>query len=278
VREADLRFEPDHLWIVDDVFALRPGWLEEFAGLVEEQRARIPFRCQIRADQVRPEFARRLAAAGCESAWIGAESGSQRVLDAMEKGIEVEQVRNATRLLRAAGVRVCWFLQFGYPGEDWSDVEATLALVEELEPDDIGVSVSYPLPGTPFYERVKADLGAKRNWDDSDDLAVMFRARYEPGFYRALHELVHRRFRARRAERALARLARRPWQARPGDLRRAAAWAHHRLRIPFVERRLARLRGRETPAGLRTEVAAVLDPASAARPSRQEEWGGEAAT
>ncbi len=87
--------------------------------------------------------------------WMGAESGSQRILDAMEKGVRVEQIRDAHRLLRQSGIAVGLFLQFGYPGETWDDIEATLALVRELDPDDIGVSVSYPLPGTRFYERVR---------------------------------------------------------------------------------------------------------------------------
>ena len=94
--------------------------------------------------------------------WMGAESGSQSVLDAMEKGLRVERhSRRASRLLKAAGIEVGFFLQFGYPGETWDDIEATLQLVRELEPADIGVSVSYPLPGTQFYERVRAELGAE---------------------------------------------------------------------------------------------------------------------
>ena len=93
--------------------------------------------------------------------WIGAESGSQRILDAMEKGMRVDQIRDArTGCCKAAGIDVGLFLQFGYPGETWTDIEATLQMVREIEPDDIGVSVSYPLPGTTFYERVRA--GARR--------------------------------------------------------------------------------------------------------------------
>jgi anaerobic magnesium-protoporphyrin IX monomethyl ester cyclase len=129
---------------------------------------------------------------------MGAESGSQKVLDAMEKGIEVEQIFRATRLLRERGIRVSFFLQFGYPGEDWSDIEKTLAMVRRARPDDIGISVSYPLPGTKFHERVQEDLREKANWTDSDDLDMMFRGTYPPGFYRALYKLVHSDFRLRK--------------------------------------------------------------------------------
>ncbi len=141
-------FAPDHLWVVDDVFGLKPGWVEEFATLINERDARVPFRCLMRADQVTPSVAKALASAGCRRLWMGAESGSQKVLDAMEKGLRVEDIENANRLLKSAGIEVGVFLQFGYPGENWDDIEATLRLARELEPADIGVSVSYPLPGT----------------------------------------------------------------------------------------------------------------------------------
>jgi anaerobic magnesium-protoporphyrin IX monomethyl ester cyclase len=163
--------------------------------------------------------------------WIGAESGSQRILDAMDKGVRVEQIRQAASLLQRAGIAVGLFLQFGYPGETWSDIEATLALLREVNPDDIGVSVSYPLPGTKFYERVRAALGEKQNWVDSDDLAMMYRATYEPEFYRALHRVVHHEFRLRRLRD----------KARTTGVRDAAAWVYNRAALPLAERRLRTL-------------------------------------
>jgi len=131
--------------------------------------------------------------------WVGAESGSQRILDAMDKGITVEQIVTARARLKAAGIKVSFFLQFGYPGEGAAEIEATRRLVRQCEPDDIGVSVSYPLPGTGFYERVRAELGEKRNWVDSDDLAMVYRGPYSTAFYRRLHGIVHKEFRLRRA-------------------------------------------------------------------------------
>ena len=106
---------------------------------------------------------------------MGVESGSQRILDAMDKGTSVAEAREATRTLKAHGVRACWFLQLGYPSETWEDVIRTRDLVRDERPDDVGVSVAYPLPGTKFYRSVEAELGAKRNWRDSADLAMMFR-------------------------------------------------------------------------------------------------------
>jgi anaerobic magnesium-protoporphyrin IX monomethyl ester cyclase len=131
--------------------------------------------------------------------WIGAESGSQKILDAMEKGDKVEDIYRAAQFLHANGIEVGFFLQFGYPGETWDDVQKTLKMVRECAPDDIGISVSYPLPGTKFYERVKLELGEKQNWVDSEDLAMLYRGPFPTEFYRILHGRVHYEFRARRA-------------------------------------------------------------------------------
>lgn len=191
-------FAPDHIWFADDILGLKPKWIERFAALLQEADAVIPFKCLQRADLVTEKTASALAKAGCRTVWIGAESGSQRILDAMEKGDKVEDIYNAARLLRANGIEVGFFLQFGYPGETWTDVQKTLKMVRECAPDDIGVSVSYPLPGTKFFERVKLELGEKQNWVDSDDLAMLYRGPFPTEFYRILHGRVHYEFRTRK--------------------------------------------------------------------------------
>jgi radical SAM superfamily enzyme YgiQ (UPF0313 family) len=109
----------------------------------------------------------------------------------MDKGIQVADVGPARERLRAAGIRACYFLQFGYPGETWKEIEATIDMVRATRPDEVGISLSYPLPGTVFYERVQKDLGAKRNWTDSDDLCVMFTGAYTNEFYLALRDAIH---------------------------------------------------------------------------------------
>ena len=183
--------QPDNIWFADDIFALSPRWTSEFANAVGELDARIPFRMQSRCDLMTRETVAALKAAGCAEVWMGAESGSQRVLDAMDKGIRVEEIFAARENLRRHGIRACFFLQFGYPGEEWSDIEATIRMVREARPDDIGVSVSYPLPGTKFHEAVARELSAHPNWSDSADLAMMFRGTYTTDFYRALAEALH---------------------------------------------------------------------------------------
>jgi radical SAM superfamily enzyme YgiQ (UPF0313 family) len=109
----------------------------------------------------------------------------------MDKGLTLSSVRSARRLLKEAGILACYFLQFGYPGETWAELRETIALVRETRPDDVGISFSYPLPGTGFYEKVRTQLGQKRNWTDSDDLCIMFTAAYSTDFYRAVRDALH---------------------------------------------------------------------------------------
>jgi anaerobic magnesium-protoporphyrin IX monomethyl ester cyclase len=178
---------------------LKPNWIGRYAELVREADAVIPFKCLQRADLVNEKTAAALAKAGCKTVWLGAESGSQKILDAMDKGDKVEDIYYAAKLLRDNGIEVGFFLQFGYPGEMWEDVQKTLKMVRECMPDDIGISVSYPLPGTKFFERVKLELGEKQNWTDSEDLAMLYRGPFPTEFYRILHGRVHYEFRARKA-------------------------------------------------------------------------------
>jgi anaerobic magnesium-protoporphyrin IX monomethyl ester cyclase len=222
----------------------------------------------LRADGVTDVVARALAVAGCRTAWIGAESGSQRILDAMEKGTRVEQIAAATRRLRRVSIEVGFFLQFGYPGETYEDIERTLQMVRDCNPDDIGVSVSYPLPGTPFFDRVKALLGDRQNWVDSSDLAMMYPATYAPEFYRTLHGAIHAEFRARKSMAALASLVRRPWTAGRGTGRAVASGMYHAARLPGWRRALARL-ARQTQPGPSLVLRPALSQQAAAMPSEQ---------
>lgn len=181
----------EHLWFADDIFALNRHWMQDFAAAVEQRDAALPFKVQSRADLMSAETVKALARAGCEEVWMGAESGSQAILNAMDKGLTVGAIRAASERLKSAGIRVSFFLQFGYPGETLAEIEETIALVRDCRPNDIGVSVSYPLPGTVFYQRVHEQLGVKRNWVDSGDLTAMFRAAYTDEFYRSLRDALH---------------------------------------------------------------------------------------
>ncbi len=184
-------FAPDQLWFADDVFSLSESWTERFSEAVVAIHAQVPFKIQSRCDLMTPRTVAALKRAGCAEVWMGAESGSQRILDAMDKEIRVDQVYAAREYLKRQGIRACFFLQFGYPGENWQDIQCTIRMVRETVPDDIGISVAYPLRGTKFFARVAEQLGAKQNWLDSDDMAMMFRGTYSTEFYAALHDALH---------------------------------------------------------------------------------------
>jgi anaerobic magnesium-protoporphyrin IX monomethyl ester cyclase len=213
-------YQPDHFWICDDIFGLKPGWVGQFRDLVLAKNLRFKYKIQSRADLLlEEETIDALAESGAESVWIGAESGSQKILDAMEKGITVDQIRQASRLLRQKGVRIGFFLQFGYLGENLQDIEATIRLVLELMPDDLGISVSYPLPGTKFYDKVKSQLSGKKNWTDSDDLAMMFKNTFNKEYYRQLHRYVHSLYRRKKGYNNLKKIVTKPFSLSFRDFR-----------------------------------------------------------
>jgi anaerobic magnesium-protoporphyrin IX monomethyl ester cyclase len=184
-------YRPDHIWFADDIFGFRVDWVQELASALDAAGGGVPFTIQMRSDLVSERMTRALREAGCREVWIGAESGSQKILDAMNKGTQVADTGKARRLLGEAGIRVGYFLQLGYLGEELDDILATRRLVEDTRPDDVGVSVSYPLPGTRFYETVKSQLGAKTHWNESNDLEMMFAGTYHSDFYRAVRNLLH---------------------------------------------------------------------------------------
>ena len=181
----------EHIWFGDDIFALNTHWVKQFADEVQARDCALPFKIQSRADLMSEETVASLKRAGCAEVWMGVESGSQKVLDSMDKALRVSEVEAARARLREAGIRACYFLQFGYPGEQWEDILQTIALVRNTRPDDVGISVSYPLPGTAFFDRVQEQIGAKKNWTDSDDLCLMFKAAYKDEFYLALRNALH---------------------------------------------------------------------------------------
>ena len=232
ISYLNLHFAPDHIWFCDDIFGLKPGWVNKFAVITEQQKFKIRFKIQCRADLLLQEdYIADLAKAGCESVWMGAESGSQKILNAMDKGTKVPQIYEATNLLKKHGIKPAFFLQFGYPGETWEDINATLKMLLELMPYDIGISVSYPLPGTVFYENVKEQLKQKANWTDSDELALMFRNTYPPKFYKQLHRYVHKLYRGKQAVNSIKNIIAKPFSINGTELRKALSILYYRPAI-----------------------------------------------
>ncbi len=224
---------PDHIWFADDIMGLTPNWWQTYANLIEQRDLKIPFKCLSRADLLlrSEDEIEAMARAGCQIVWIGAESGSQKILDAMDKGTTVEQIRAVVPQLQQHGIAVGFFLQFGYPGETEADIELTLQLVREVMPDDVGMSVSYPLPGTPFYDRVSVEMGEKQHWDDSADMAMLYQGPMSTAYYRQLHSVLHKEFRSRKAIKQLGNISNRD----------RVATVYRLLTLPFARRKLRQL-------------------------------------
>ena len=203
VEEIELlmnNYQVNYFWMCDDIFGLKPGWVQEFRDIVKEKGLKFKYKIQSRVDLLLQEDTiAALAESGADTVWVGAESGSQKILDAMDKGTKVEQIYKATKLLKKNGIRSAFFLQFGYLGETKEDIDKTINMVLDLMPEEIGISVSYPLPGTKFYEKVKEQLKEKANWTDSDELALMYKGTFSPSYYRKLHRYVHKVYRRRQS-------------------------------------------------------------------------------
>ena len=230
VAEIELllqQYKPDHFWMCDDIFGLKPNWISQFKELIQKKNLSFRYKIQSRVDLLLEEgIVRSLAASGCDTVWLGAESGSQKILDAMDKGTTIAEIKEATRQLRHHGIKVAYFLQFGYPGEMKEDIDATLQMVLDQMPDEIGISVSYPLPGTKFYEQVKSQLIEKQNWTDSDDLAMLYHNTYPIAYYKILQRYVHSRFRIERGVRRVKQFVKRP-NFYMSDFRKMASMIYH---------------------------------------------------
>jgi radical SAM superfamily enzyme YgiQ (UPF0313 family) len=234
------KYNYDHIWFCDDIFGLKPGWVNAFATLVEKNKLHFKFKMQGRVDLLLQENnIKDLARAGCDNIWMGAESGSQKILDAMDKGTTVEQIYEATRLLKKTGINPSFFIQFGYLGETLADIEKTIAMINELLPHEIGISVSYPLPGTGFYEKVKDQLKEKTNWTDSDELALMFSNTYKPAFYKQLHAYVHKTYRKHIAFENLKQLFLHPFKSNLKMVKKALSGLYY-LPAAFIDKQKLR--------------------------------------
>jgi anaerobic magnesium-protoporphyrin IX monomethyl ester cyclase len=176
-------YEPEMVWIADDVFTIHHGWLRDYATEMRRRGLRVPFECITRADRLNPEIAEILAELGCFRVWIGSESGSQRILDAMERGVKVEQVQRAIDLCKSHGVQTGMFLMWGYEGEELEDIEATIEHVKRSDPDIFLTTVSYPIKGTPYFERLASSLVQLKPWAETNDRQFVIRGRRSRRFY-----------------------------------------------------------------------------------------------
>jgi anaerobic magnesium-protoporphyrin IX monomethyl ester cyclase len=176
-------YHPDMMWIADDVFTIHHGWLRAYAAEMRKRGLHIPFECITRADRLNAESADILAELGCFRVWIGSESGSQRILDSMERGVTVAQVQSGVNLCKARGIQTGMFLMWGYQGEELDDIEATIEHVKRTDPDIFFTTVAYPIKGTPYYKGLANSLVQVKPWNESSDRELLVQGRRSSEFY-----------------------------------------------------------------------------------------------
>jgi anaerobic magnesium-protoporphyrin IX monomethyl ester cyclase len=184
------KYSPDMVWVSDDVFTINHAWLRSYAAEMKRRGLRIPFECISRADRLNGETLDLLAELGCFRLWIGSESGSQRILDAMDRGVKVEQVQEAVRMSRERGIQSGMFLMWGYEGEEIEDIEATIRHVSTSNPDIFFTTVSYPIKGTPYHRKISDRLIQLQPWGQTSDRELKIKGRHTRQFYAHVDNLL----------------------------------------------------------------------------------------
>jgi anaerobic magnesium-protoporphyrin IX monomethyl ester cyclase len=194
-------YHPDMVWIADDVFTIHHGWLKAYTAEMRSRGLHIPFECITRADRLNAQAADLLAELGCFRVWIGSESGSQRILDAMERGVTVGQVQSAVDLCKTRNIQTGMFLMWGYEGEELEDIEATIEHVKRTDPDIFFTTVAYPIKGTPYYTRTASSLVQLKPWKESSDRELQLQGRRSPEFYSYADRLLQNEVQLARVQR-----------------------------------------------------------------------------
>lgn len=223
------RYAPERLWFVDDVFTIHRGWTIEFAARMRARGLRIPFECITRAERVDEAVTAALADLGCFRVWIGSESGSQKILDAMDRRMEVAQVQAATRLLRQRGMEVGFFIMVGYEGEEDRDLVATVEHIRRSQPDVVLTTTSYPIRGTEYAAALGERALNERPWAATSDRETVVRGRPSPRYYAATRAWIEN-------DAAAHRLWRRGEPAAAAGKALRAAWARILMRLRSGER------------------------------------------
>jgi anaerobic magnesium-protoporphyrin IX monomethyl ester cyclase len=193
-------YSPDMVWVSDDVFTINHAWVRTYTAEMKRRGLHIPFECISRADRLNAEMLDLLAELGCFRIWIGSESGSQRLLDSMDRGVKLEQVHEAVAMSRARGIESGMFLMWGYGDEQLDDIEATIRHVSTSQPDIFFTTVSYPIKGTPYYKSVADRLVQLQPWGTTSDRELKIKGRHSKRFYGYADQLL-------KSEVHLARLA-----------------------------------------------------------------------
>ena len=177
------KYQPDAIWFVDDVFWISHKWLAAFHEEVVRQNAQIRFECITRAERLNDEILRLLKEAGCFRIWIGAESGSQKIIDLMDRRVDIQHVKKMIQDTNAMGIETGTFIMLGYPGEDEKDIRDTIQYLKDANPSQYTITIAYPIKGTSLYNEVEKDIISQPDWQTSTDRQIDFKRKYSRKYY-----------------------------------------------------------------------------------------------
>ncbi|MBC8173481.1 MAG: B12-binding domain-containing radical SAM protein [Chitinophagales bacterium] len=176
-------YNPDTVWFVDDVFTVSHKWLQEFRDEIKKKNVQLDYECITRADRLTEEVFQLLKESGCFRVWIGAESGSQKIIDAMNRRVDVNKVREMIQLAKKYGIEAGTFIMLGYPGETEADIEETIHHLKTSNPDHFTITIAYPIKGTELYQEVESDFTTHLPWENSTDRDIDFKRTYSRKYY-----------------------------------------------------------------------------------------------
>jgi len=176
-------YQPDALWFVDDVFTVSHKWLSAFHAEMTKRKIKIPFECITRAERMNEEVIKQLKEIGCFRIWIGAESGSQRIIDLMQRKVDIKQVSQMMQLTKKHGIETGTFIMVGYPTETKEDIDLTINYLKEANPDQFTITVAYPIKGTGLYNQIEPFITKKPDWEVSTDRQIDFKRTYSRKYY-----------------------------------------------------------------------------------------------
>ena len=200
-------YQPDSFWFVDDVFTVSHKWMRGFAEAIEAADLKIRYECITRAERMNDEIINILKKTGCHRVWIGAESGSQKIIDAMDRRVDVEVVKNQLIATRKAGIETGTFIMVGYPGETYDDILETATYLETALPDQFTITKSYPIKGTALYDEIEGQITKQPDWFSTTDREIDFERQYPDTFYDAAIRYIYNRVRLKRNEDGLVERA-----------------------------------------------------------------------
>jgi len=183
IQWLQARYDFDLIWFVDDVFTVSHKWLAEFRDVLRQRNAQVQFECITRADRLNEDVIQILKECGCFRVWIGAESGSQRIIDAMDRRVDVHQVRAMIKSARRAGIQAGTFIMLGYPGETEADIRETVEHLKDADPDLFTITVAYPIKGTGLYQDVEDSATTLAPWAERTDREIDFQRNYPRRYY-----------------------------------------------------------------------------------------------